>query len=108
MADSPESDDDEHTGEHGHEKKRQPGVKRACNECRQQKVSFDSISSLSSLLSRLSSSSSSSSSSSLINYWVATPARSCMVRCWAMIQTKSYHHPMCFVPLLIANIAAPV
>lgn len=25
--------------EHDHEKKRQPGVKRACNECRQQKVS---------------------------------------------------------------------
>lgn len=24
------------------EKKRQPGVKRACNECRQQKVSFHS------------------------------------------------------------------
>lgn len=37
MADSPESADDE-DGEHGHEKKRQPGVKRACNECRQQKV----------------------------------------------------------------------
>lgn len=28
--------DDEHAE---HEKKRQPGVKRACNECRQQKVS---------------------------------------------------------------------
>lgn len=39
MADSPESaDDDDGTGEHGNEKKRQPGVKRACNECRQQKV----------------------------------------------------------------------
>lgn len=25
--------------EHGDDKKRQPGVKRACNECRQQKVS---------------------------------------------------------------------
>lgn len=38
MGDSPESDDDDATGEHSHEKKRQPGVKRACNECRQQKV----------------------------------------------------------------------
>lgn len=31
--------EDDH-GDHGdHDKKRQPGVKRACNECRQQKVS---------------------------------------------------------------------
>lgn len=29
--------DDDHAD---HEKKRQPGVKRACNECRQQKVSL--------------------------------------------------------------------
>lgn len=33
---SPGSDNDD---EHGDDKKRQPGVKRACNECRQQKVS---------------------------------------------------------------------
>lgn len=33
---SPGSD---HDDEHGDDKKRQPGVKRACNECRQQKVS---------------------------------------------------------------------
>lgn len=40
MGDSPGSvdGDDDGTGDH-HEKKRQPGVKRACNECRQQKVS---------------------------------------------------------------------
>ena len=31
------SDDDENDGDN--DKKRQPGVKRACNECRQQKVS---------------------------------------------------------------------
>lgn len=35
---SPDGDDDL-AGDH-HEKKRQPGVKRACNECRQQKVSL--------------------------------------------------------------------
>lgn len=40
MGESPESEDDDGTGEHSHEKKRQPGVKRACNECRQQKVSL--------------------------------------------------------------------
>lgn len=34
---SPDGDDD--LGADHHEKKRQPGVKRACNECRQQKVS---------------------------------------------------------------------
>lgn len=41
MGDSPGSidgDDDGAVDGH-HEKKRQPGVKRACNECRQQKVS---------------------------------------------------------------------
>lgn len=35
---SPGSINDDEHGEH--EKKRQPGVKRACNECRQQKVSL--------------------------------------------------------------------
>lgn len=35
---SPDGDDDL-AGDHN-EKKRQPGVKRACNECRQQKVSL--------------------------------------------------------------------
>lgn len=38
---SPESEDD---GAEGlDEKKRQPGVKRACNECRQQKVSGQAV-----------------------------------------------------------------
>lgn len=41
---SPGSGNDDDHGEHGdlgdHDKKRQPGVKRACNECRQQKVSL--------------------------------------------------------------------
>lgn len=37
---SPGSDlDDDHADAADHDKKRQPGVKRACNECRQQKVS---------------------------------------------------------------------
>lgn len=31
--------DDDHADAADHDKKRQPGVKRACNECRQQKVS---------------------------------------------------------------------
>lgn len=58
MGDSPESDDDDATGEHSHEKKRQPGVKRACNECRQQKVCLSQccapiLSALSALLSCL-------------------------------------------------------
>lgn len=35
---SPGSNLDDHDADH--EKKRQPGVKRACNECRQQKVSL--------------------------------------------------------------------
>lgn len=35
---SPDGDDD--LAGDQHEKKRQPGVKRACNECRQQKVSL--------------------------------------------------------------------
>ncbi|KAG6011196.1 hypothetical protein E4U54_008216, partial [Claviceps lovelessii] len=35
---SPASAADDDHGDHGdHDKKRQPGVKRACNECRQQK-----------------------------------------------------------------------
>ncbi|KAL8392620.1 hypothetical protein RB595_002713 [Gaeumannomyces hyphopodioides] len=43
MDSSPESPgaDDEH-GDH-HERKRQPGVKRACNECRQQKLRCDVV-----------------------------------------------------------------
>lgn len=43
MVDSPGSidGDDDGTGDHN-EKKRQPGVKRACNECRQQKVRLTS------------------------------------------------------------------
>lgn len=36
---SPGSDIDDHDHDAEQEKKRQPGVKRACNECRQQKVS---------------------------------------------------------------------
>lgn len=41
---SPGSINDDDHGDHhdhggDHDKKRQPGVKRACNECRQQKVS---------------------------------------------------------------------
>jgi hypothetical protein len=40
---SPGSINDDDHGDHNdqgdHDKKRQPGVKRACNECRQQKVS---------------------------------------------------------------------
>lgn len=56
MGDSPESDDDDGTGEHSHEKKRQPGVKRACNECRQQKVCLSQCcASIFSVVSRLSS-----------------------------------------------------
>ncbi|CAN8100955.1 unnamed protein product [Discula destructiva] len=44
IGDSPESaDDDDGNGDHGHEKKRQPGVKRACNECRQQKLRCDVV-----------------------------------------------------------------
>lgn len=40
---SPDADDD-HDGLDGLDgKKRQPGVKRACNECRQQKVSHLSV-----------------------------------------------------------------
>lgn len=35
--------DDEHSHHHEHERKRQPGVKRACNECRQQKVSVKEV-----------------------------------------------------------------
>jgi hypothetical protein len=35
---SPGSDNDDHDGDN--DKKRQPGVKRACNECRQQKASL--------------------------------------------------------------------
>lgn len=35
--------DDEHSHHHEHERKRQPGVKRACNECRQQKLRCDVI-----------------------------------------------------------------
>lgn len=51
MADSPDSDgDDDGTGDH-HEKKRQPGVKRACNECRQQKVRHAPILSIDSIVS---------------------------------------------------------
>ncbi len=38
IASSPDSDHDDDVADHP-EKKRQPGVKRACNECRQQKVS---------------------------------------------------------------------
>lgn len=38
-ADPEGSDDDDDHDVPGHERKRQPGVKRACNECRQQKVS---------------------------------------------------------------------
>ena len=48
---SPDGDDDL-AGDH-HEKKRQPGVKRACNECRQQKVSPNLSLSYSILLARL-------------------------------------------------------
>jgi hypothetical protein len=33
----PEGEEDDH--DHDHDRRRQPGVKRACNECRQQKVS---------------------------------------------------------------------
>lgn len=37
---SPNSPNDDHDDDHADgDKKRQPGVKRACNECRQQKVS---------------------------------------------------------------------
>lgn len=32
-----------HDDDHENGKKRQPGVKRACNECRQQKVSHDRV-----------------------------------------------------------------
>ncbi|PSR75370.1 hypothetical protein BD289DRAFT_379373 [Coniella lustricola] len=46
MDESPASidgdDDGDGTGDH-HEKKRQPGVKRACNECRQQKLRCDVV-----------------------------------------------------------------
>lgn len=44
MGSSPGSQDgdDDMMGDHG-EKKRQPGVKRACNECRQQKVRQQSL-----------------------------------------------------------------
>lgn len=44
MGSSPGSQDgdDDMMGDHN-EKKRQPGVKRACNECRQQKVSQQSL-----------------------------------------------------------------
>ncbi|KAH8174504.1 fungal zn(2)-Cys(6) binuclear cluster domain-containing protein [Sarocladium implicatum] len=38
---SPASDDDEHDVDN--DKKRQPGVKRACNECRQQKLRCDVV-----------------------------------------------------------------
>ncbi|GAO15252.1 hypothetical protein UVI_02006600 [Ustilaginoidea virens] len=41
---SPGSVLDDEAGEHGeHDKKRQPGVKRACNECRQQKLRCDVV-----------------------------------------------------------------
>lgn len=38
---SPGSNNEDHDADN--EKKRQPGVKRACNECRQQKASLEVI-----------------------------------------------------------------